>query len=49
MAPRGGAFRSEHAGGKPQKNKGLQIALVIVDDHRRNAARSMLAPTGSSK
>ena len=28
-----------------QSDAGIQIALVIVDDHRRNAAWSMLAPT----
>jgi hypothetical protein len=49
MAHRGDPCRSEHAREKRQNNTGIQIALVIVDDHRRNAARSMLAPTGSSK
>jgi hypothetical protein len=25
---------------------GIQVARVIIHDHRRSAARSMLAPTG---
>jgi hypothetical protein len=36
--------RSEHAREKPESTAGCQVSSVIVDDHRRNAARSMLAP-----
>ena len=49
MAQRGDPCRSEHAREKPESTTGCQASRVIVDLHRRNAARSMLAPTGSSK
>ena len=39
--------RSEPARDERQGNAGIQEARVIVDDHRRNAARSRLAPTGA--
>src|SRR5690606_34567893 len=39
--------RSEPAREKYPDNAFIQTGRVIVDVHRRNAARSMLAPTGS--
>jgi hypothetical protein len=39
--------RSEPARDERPGNAGIQTARVIVDDHRRNAARSRLAPTGA--
>ena len=38
--------RSEPARDDRLGNAGIQEARAIVDDHRRNAARSWLAPTG---
>ncbi len=37
---------SEPARDERPDNAGIQTARVIVDVHRRNAARSWLAPTG---